>query len=138
MTSTDETSRHDRLDTDDWRLLRAIRDCPFEWAARPDIQQAPIDRVRLLELARRSYVTDVGEQFLWKLTPTGRVALAYRARTEDEAAPDGLSSFLPGQGDGAPQQGIPSRRGTSRGDGSATPSVPHAQVKLWPDSEDSS
>lgn len=137
MNSTEEISRHDHLDTADWRLLRAIRDCPFEWAARPDFQEAPIDLVRLLDLARRDYITDVGERFLWKLTPTGRVALAYRTRTKDDASPDHLSSVLSGRGDGAPQQEAPFCHGTGRGDGS-TSSVPHAQVKLWPDSEASS
>ena len=134
MTSTDETSRHNHVDADDWRLLRAIRDCPHEWAARPDFQEAPIDLVRLLELARRGYITDVGERFLWKLTPTGRVALAYRTRTKEDVVSGDLSSLLSTQGDGAPLH--EGRRDADRGDGSATPSVPHAQVKLWPDPEE--
>ena len=53
------------LDADDVRLLRAIRDCPYEWAARPDIQQSPIDELRLYEMARYGYVKHIGERFLW-------------------------------------------------------------------------
>jgi len=67
----------EHLDAEDYRLLRAIRDYPYEWAARPDIQEAPIDELRLHEMARRGLVVDVGEGFLWKVTPEGHVQLAY-------------------------------------------------------------
>jgi len=90
------------LDADDVRLLRAIRDCPFEWAARPDIQQSPIDELRLYEMARYGYVTHVGERFLWKLTMQGRVGLAYHGEDKPRRAPQSVLANRLDGGDGQP------------------------------------
>ena len=90
------------LDADDVRLLRAIRDCPYEWAARPDIQQSPIDELRLYEMARYGYVKHIGERFLWKLTMQGRVGLAYHGEDTPRRTSPGVLADRLGGGDGQP------------------------------------
>ena len=98
----------DAMDADDWRLLRAVRDDPHEWAARANVAASPIDELRLYELARAGYVKHVGERFLWRLTPKGRVALAYRTDTTDRDRADAsLLHLEPVQGDGSPAHAHP-------------------------------
>jgi len=123
----------DGLDDHDLRLLRAIRDDPHEWSARIDFQNSPIDELRLYELARSGYAEHVGERFLWKLTPKGRVALAYHG--EDEKTTRSLLHLEAVRGDGAPAYVRPPFVNGSA-DSSHDSGHPRSQEKLWPEESD--
>jgi len=121
------------LDDHDLRLLRAIRDDPHEWSARADFQEAPIDELRLYELARFGCVDHIGERFLWKLTPKGRVALAYHSDDADETR--SLLKLEAIRGDGAPVHARPPyMEGPTQADGGED--APRSDNKLWPEDAD--
>jgi hypothetical protein len=121
------------LDDHDLRLLRAIRDDPHEWSARADFQEAPIDELYLYELARFGYVDHIGERFLWKLTPKGRVALAYHGK--NEGGTQSLLQLEAIRGDGAPVHARPPYvEGSAQVADDTDP--PRADNKLWPEEGD--
>jgi hypothetical protein len=121
------------LDDHDLRLLRAIRDDPHEWSARADFQEAPIDELRLYEMARFGYVDHVGERFLWKLTPKGRVALAYHSDDANET--QSLLQLEAIRGDGAPVHARPPYvEGPAQAGGSKD--AARSTNKLWPEDAD--
>jgi hypothetical protein len=127
------TDAPEGLDAHDLRLLRAIRDDPHEWSARADFQEAPIDELHLYEMARFGYVDHIGERFLWKLTPKGRVALAYHSDDADET--HALLQLEAIRGDGAP---LHARPPYVEGPAQVTDGkeAPRSSNKLWPEDAD--
>lgn len=132
-TSSTGSDAPESLDDHDLRLLRAIRDDSHEWSARADFQEAPIDELRLYEMARFGYVDHIGERFLWKLTPKGRVALAYHSDDADET--QSLLRLEAIRGDGAPVHARPPyMEGPTQADGGGD--APRSPNKLWPEDAD--